>query len=95
MQQKKLNIKIDEKVGEGIYSNFFAMATSASEFIVDFGRMVPGIPDVKIYSRILMTPLHAKQLKNLLEKNIAGFEEKFGEIQVPGKQDDKSIGFKS
>ena len=95
MQQKKLNVKIDEKVGEGIYSNFFAMATSASEFIIDFGRMVPGIPDVKIYSRILITPLQAKQLQNLLGKNIKAFEKKFGEVKLPGKSDDKSIGFKS
>ncbi len=94
MQQKKLNIKIDEKVGEGIYANFFAMANSNSEFIIDFGRIVPGIPGAKIYSRILMTPLHAKQLKELLEKNIKAFEEKFGEINLPGQHDDKQIGFK-
>ncbi len=94
MQQKKLNIKIDEKVAEGIYANFFAMANSNSEFILDFGRIVPGIPGAKIYSRILMTPLHAKQLKELLEKNLKAFEDKFGEINMPGQPHDKTIGFK-
>ena len=94
MQQKKINIKIDEKIAEGIYANFFAMANSNSEFILDFGRIVPGVPGAKIYSRILMTPLHAKQLKDLLEKNIKAFEEKFGEINLYGHNDSKPIGFK-
>ena len=94
MQQKKINIKIDEKIAEGIYANFFAMANSNSEFILDFGRIVPGVPGAKIYSRILMTPLHAKQLKDLLEKNIKAFEEKFGEIDLYGHHDTKPIGFK-
>ena len=94
MQQKKMNIKIDEKVAEGIYANFFAIANSNSEFIIDFGRIVPGVHGAKIYSRILMTPLHAKQLKELLEKNLHAFEEKFGEIQMQGYSGDKQIGFK-
>lgn len=92
--QKQLNIKLDEKVGEGTYANFFMITNSPSEFIVDCGRILPGLPDARIYSRIIMTPAHAKQLLQLLEKNIEGFEKQHGEIKVQGQQDNKPIGFK-
>ena len=65
-QKKKINVKIDEKVGEGVYSNFCMITHSPSEFIIDFGRILPGLPNAKIYSRILSTPQHAKQFMNIL-----------------------------
>jgi len=94
-KQKKLNIKLDEKVGEGIYSNFCMITNSPSEFILDFGRIVPGLPSAKIYSRIMTTPQHAKQFLNTLLQNIEKFEEKHGEITLPGQPDVKDIGFKN
>lgn len=90
----QINIKIDEKVGEGTYSNFFVITNSPSEFIIDFGRILPGIPDAKIYTRVLCTPQHAKQLLQLLEKNIETFEKQFGEIKVQGLPENKPVGFK-
>ena len=94
-QPNQINIKIDEKVGEGTYANFFVITNSPSEFILDFGRIVPGIPDAKIYTRVMTTPQHAKQLLQLLEKNIQGFESQFGEIKIIGQTDNKSVGFKT
>jgi len=94
-QPNQLNIKIDEKVGEGVYANFFVISNSPSEFILDFGRIVPGIPDAKIYSRVLTTPQHAKQMLQLLEKNIQAFESQFGEIKITGQHENKGIGFKT
>jgi len=91
----QLNIKIDEKVGEGVYANFFVITNSPSEFILDFGRIVPGIPDARIYTRVMTTPQHAKQMLQLLEKNIQTFEQQFGEIKVIGQPDNKSVGFKT
>jgi hypothetical protein len=93
--QNQLNIKIDEKVGEGVYANFFVISNSPSEFILDFGRIVPGIPDAKIYTRVMTTPQHAKQLMQLLEKNIEAFETQFGEIKIIGQADNKAVGFKT
>ncbi len=94
-KKKKLNIKLDEKIGEGIYSNFVMITSSPSEFILDFGRIAPGLKDARILSRIFTTPQHAKQFLNLLDKNIENFESKNGEIKLPGKPDEKEIGFKS
>lgn len=92
--QNQINIKIDEKVGEGTYSNFFLITNSPSEFILDFGRILPGIPDAKIYTRVVTTPQHAKQFLQALEKNIENYENQFGEIKVQGQQENRPVGFK-
>jgi hypothetical protein len=94
-QQNQINIKIDEKVGEGTYANFFVITNSPSEFIIDFGRILPGIPDARIYTRVVCTPQHAKQFLHLLQKNIEGFEEQFGEVKVQGLPENKPVGFKT
>ena len=76
-----LRIVLDEAVAQGEYVNFANIIHSQSEFVVDLGRVVPGRTDVKIYSRVILTPLHAKQLLEALSHNIALFEQKFGEIR--------------
>jgi hypothetical protein len=93
--QKQLNIKLDEKVGEGTYANFFMITNSPSEFIMDCGRILPGLPDARIYSRVVMTPSHAKQLLQLLEKNIVAYEKQYGEVKVQGQGENKAVGFKT
>lgn len=93
-QPQQINIKIDEKVGEGNYANFFVITNSPSEFIMDFGRILPGIPDARIYTRVLSTPQHAKQFLQLLQKNIEGYEKQFGEIKLQGLPENKPVGFK-
>ena len=49
--------------------------------MIDLGRVVPGRNDVKIYSRVILTPLHAKQLLEALGHNLCLFEQKYGEIR--------------
>src|SRR5256885_7276880 len=81
-QQPTLRIVLDDAVAQGQYINFANIIHSPSEFVIDLGRVVPGRPDVKIYSRVIMTPLHAKQLLEALAHNISLYESKFGEIRV-------------
>lgn len=83
-QQQTLRITLDDAVAQGEYINFANIIHSPSEFVIDLGRIVPGRPDVKVYSRVIMTPLHAKQLLEALVHNVALFEQKFGEIRVEG-----------
>ena len=83
-QPQQLRITMDEKVSEGEYVNFANIIHSPSEFVLDLGRIVPGRNDVKVYSRVIMTPLHTKQLLQALAQNIAIFEQKFGEIRTDG-----------
>ena len=81
---QQIRILLDENVAQGEYVNFANIIHSPSEFVLDLGRIVPGRTDVKIYSRVIMTPLHAKQLLEALGQNIALFEQKFGEIRLEG-----------
>jgi hypothetical protein len=78
--QPTIRINIDENVAQGEYVNFANIIHSQSEFVIDFGRVVPGRSDVRVYSRVILTPLHAKQLLEALGQNLSMFEAKFGEI---------------
>ena len=87
-----LRARIDDAVAEGIYVNFGSIAHNRSEFIMDLGRIVPGRPEVKILSRLLTTPLVAKQLCRALAQNIEQYEKNYGEI--PGTDEGmKKVGF--
>ncbi len=66
-----------------VYSNVVRIMHSPSEMVFDFGRAMPGEPDVHIKSRVLMSPLSAKLLQRALADNIAKFETTFGEIKLP------------
>lgn len=79
-----IRILLDDNVAQGEYVNFANIIHSQSEFVLDLGRVVPGRTDVKIYSRVILTPLHAKQLLEALGHNLALFEQKFGEIRGDG-----------
>ena len=77
----QINIELSEEVAEGTYSNLAIISHSNSEFVVDFVRIVPGVPKAKVKSRIILTPQHAKRLMNALSDNIAKYEAQHGDIQ--------------
>ena len=77
----KINIELDEKVAEGIYSNLAIINHSVSEFVIDFISVMPGSPKNKVKSRIIITPQHAKKFSKALNDNIKRFEESFGSIK--------------
>jgi hypothetical protein len=81
-QPQTIRITLDDQVAQGEYVNFANIIHSPSEFVIDLGRVVPGRNDVKIYSRVILTPLHAKQLLEALAQNIGLFEQKYGEIRL-------------
>jgi hypothetical protein len=86
MQENKnpinqINIEISDEVGEGIYSNLAIITHSPSEFIIDFVKMMPGVPKAKVKSRIILTPQHAKRLYKALKENIGKYESVHGEIK--------------
>ncbi len=84
---KQINIELGEEVAEGVYSNLAIITHSNTEFIVDFVRMMPGVPKAKVKSRIVLTPQHAKRLMKALKDNIAKYESNHGpikDIESPG-----------
>ena len=88
-KQIKLSLDADKNVEE--YANFAIATHSPAEFVIDFFRILPGISEAKVKSRIIMSPVHLKTLVRALQDNINKYENKFGEIVV--KSDDKSPKF--
>jgi hypothetical protein len=89
-QQQQLNIELNEEVAQGIYSNLAIITHSTSEFVLDFVRIMPGVPKANVKSRIILTPEHAKRLLMALQDNLKKFESIHGPIKnvkpgsVPG-----------
>ncbi|MEI6019650.1 MAG: DUF3467 domain-containing protein [Bacteroidota bacterium] len=80
-QQPHLDIELSEEIAEGIYSNLAIITHSQSEFVLDFIKIMPGVPKARVKSRILLTPQHAKRLVKALAENIAKFEQTNGKIK--------------
>lgn len=78
----QLNIEIPAELAGGSYSNFAIVGHTPSEFVLDFVQIIPGMPQGKLRSRIIMTPQHAKRLLQTLEENVGRFESNFGRIQL-------------
>lgn len=80
-QPGQINIELDESVAQGIYSNLAIINHSQSEFVIDFVTIMPGVPNSKVKSRIVLTPQHAKRFLKALHDNISRFETAHGEIK--------------
>ena len=89
----QINVDLPQDVAEGNYANLALIAHSPSEFILDFARMLPGLPNAKVCARIVMTPQNAKALMRTLQTNIQRFEETHGEIRLPAGGQPPIVGF--
>ena len=82
----QLQIELKEDVAQGTYANLAVITHSSSEFIVDFVRVMPGMPKASVKSRIVLAPEHAKRLLRALEENIGKYERTFGPIRLLDEQ---------
>jgi hypothetical protein len=90
-KQQQLNIELSEEVAQGIYSNLAVITHSRSEFVVDFVRIMPGVPKANVKSRVILTPEHAKRLLMALQDNIKKFESLHGPIKNLKPGSDPSV----
>ena len=79
--QNPFNIELSEEVAQGVYSNLAVITHSPAEFVIDFIRIMPGVPKSKVKSRIILTPEHAKRLVAALSDNISKYEAVHGTIR--------------
>ena len=77
----QISIELNQEVAQGVYSNLAVITHSSSEFVIDFVRVMPGIPKAQVKSRIILTPEHAKRLMLALKDNIGKFESVHGPIK--------------
>lgn len=87
----QLQIELKEEIAQGIYANLAIITHSSSEFVLDFIRVMPGMPKANVQSRIVLAPEHAKRLLHALEDNIAKYEHLFGPIALPEERPMQSI----
>ncbi len=80
-QGNQLNIELKEDIAQGTYSNLAIITHSTAEFVIDFVRVMPGIPKADVKSRIILTPEHAKRLLHALRDNITKYESINGVIK--------------
>lgn len=78
--ENQLNIELPDDIAEGTYSNLAIISHSPQEFVIDFIRIMPGVPKAKVKSRVVLTPEHAKRLMKALIDNVKKYEAQFGTI---------------
>ena len=85
-EQQSLQLELPQNVAQGEYANFAIITHSSSDFIIDFARVLPGVPKAQVKSRVILAPEHAKRLLIALQENIARYENEYGPIRIPSQQ---------
>ena len=86
-KQQGLQLELPQEIAQGEYANFAIITHSSSDFIIDFARVLPGVPKAQVKSRVILAPEHAKRLLGALQENIFRYEREFGKIQIPQQQE--------
>ncbi|MBO4666404.1 MAG: DUF3467 domain-containing protein [Paludibacteraceae bacterium] len=84
MAEQELKINLTPEIAEGTYANLAIISHSSSEFVLDFVRMLPGVKQANVKSRVILSPEHAKRLLFALQDNLAKYENQYGKIQITG-----------
>ncbi|WP_400193463.1 DUF3467 domain-containing protein [Hymenobacter sp. B81] len=92
-EEQQINIELSEDIAEGEYANLAMIAHSSSEFVIDFIRLMPGLPKAKVKARVVITPEHAKRLLAALADNIERYERSFGPVKAQGEMPSFPMNF--
>ncbi len=92
-EQKVLNLqlKLDEEMAQGRYSNFAVVNHTPTEFLLDFIFMQPNQPVGKVLSRIIVSPTNARRVLAALQENVARYEARFGPIALLGDKPPETV----
>ena len=85
-KNNQLQVELPQEVAQGEYANFAIITHSSSDFIIDFARVLPGLPKAQVKSRVILAPEHAKRLLAALQENIMRYEKEFGTIRIPNQE---------
>lgn len=85
-RQGQLQIELPQEISQGEYANFAIITHSSSDFVIDFARVLPGVPKAQVKSRVILAPEHAKRLLGALQENIVRYEREFGPIKIPNQE---------
>ena len=85
-KQNQMQIELPQEVAQGEYANLAIITHSSSDFVIDFARVLPGLPKSQVKSRVIMAPEHAKRLLAALQENIVRYEREYGPIKIPNQE---------
>ena len=85
-KKQGLQLELPQDVAQGEYANFAIITHSSSDFVIDFARVLPGVPKAMVKSRVLLAPEHAKRLLGALQENIVRYEREYGPIKIPSQE---------
>ena len=85
-QGGKFQIELPAEIAQGEYANLAIITHSSAEVVLDFIRVLPGVPKANVKSRIVLAPEHAKRLLFALQDNVMKYEKAFGPINLPGAE---------
>lgn len=71
---------VSEDALEGRYVNHFRVGHNAVEFVVDFGQSYQDQDEAHYHTRIVTSPVYARDLLAILTESIKDFESEFGKI---------------
>lgn len=85
-EQGQFQIELPQEIAQGEYANFAIITHSSSDFVLDFARVLPGVPKAQVRSRVILAPEHAKRLLMALQENIVRYEKEFGKSRIPNEE---------
>ncbi len=85
-KQQGLQIELPQEVAQGEYANFAIITHGSSDFVIDFARVLPGVPKAHVCNRVILAPEHAKRLLAALQDNIMRYENAYGPIKIPNQE---------
>lgn len=91
-QQQQVQLRIDESKMQNTYANTIRTSTTADEVVLDFGMNLPAPaqqgqnPQIvfSVGSRVILNWAAAKRLAISMGQIVRQFEERNGEIRIPG-----------
>ena len=84
-----IHVQLDDARVSGDYVNMARIFHNQTEFVLDAMFIPPASNTARVLSRLVMSPIHVKQLLRALQHNVQIYEQKFGEIAgtPPGDKD--------
>ena len=64
----------------GRYANYFEVGHNAFEFLLDFGQLYSEEPEAQMHTRIITSPIFAKQLAETLNRALYQYEQAYGPV---------------
>ena len=86
MEEKTIELQLDEATAQGTYANIAIVSNNENEVILDFAFIQPSQPTSKVSNRIIMHPRQAKRLAVTLSNAIVQYEKQHGILKLQNNE---------